>query len=240
MKSTAEDEFLNGLLDLQYDAADLSSLKEIAQAVPWAAGWPQDERAFWNAEAFMWSRKIEKKVRMLIKEELAFLGAGLNLDLGCGAYSYISSVGFDLSEKMLAFNENCLKKVQGNVEEGLPFADGSFDSVTAIFLLNYVHNYLQLFREVRRVLSENGVFVMVLSAKPINEWQRQKEVNSFNQEKWFTILGEVGFKVEMRQKEELFFYTCVKSNCLASGQAVCPSGNLSSVFKADPQHQEKK
>lgn len=212
MEPTPEDIFLSGLLELQYGKANLLFLKETAQLVPWAAGWPQDKHAFWNAEAFMWSRKIERNVRMLIKEELAFLEQGGNLDLGCGAYSYIPSVGFDLSEKMLAFNENCLRRVQGDVEEKLPFAESSFDSVTAIFLLNYVHNYLQLFREVRRVLGEKGVFVMVLSAKSINEWQRQKEVNAFGSEEWFTLLGKAGFMVEIKKKEELLFYTCVKGN----------------------------
>ena len=43
--------------------------------------------------------KISKERRLLIEQELKFLFKGKNLDLGCGAYSYFPSVGFDLSEK---------------------------------------------------------------------------------------------------------------------------------------------
>lgn len=209
-----ETQFLSSLLDLQYGVADIPTLTNLSSSVSWAKGWPDNNLAFWNAEAFMWSKKIDKTVRKIIEEELAFLQKKRNfrnLDLGCGAYSYLPSVGFDLSEKMLLFNERCTEKVIGNLEEKLPFDDSSFDSVTAVFLLNYVQNYNQLLSEIKRILRDRGQFVMILSAHPVNEWQRQKEVNSFTAVHWFLLLENVGFRVSVTEKENLLFFKCEKS-----------------------------
>ena len=202
--------FLEGLLELQYDQDVTKSLEQVAKKVPWASGWPDNNRAFWNAEAFMWGHKIDKEVRELISQELRFLAHGNNLDLGCGSYSYIPSVGFDLSSKMLDFNKNCVRKIAGNLEEALPFHIDEFDSVTAVFVLNYVKNCSLLLKEVYRVLKEDGVFVVVLSARGINAWQKQKEVNSFSLEEWGHILVYGGFRVSLSQKQELWFFRCEK------------------------------
>ena len=201
-----ETEFLQGLIELQYGKNP--DLKEVAQKVPWAKGWPENDKAFWNAEAFMWERKISKEKRELIKKELAFLD-GRNLDLGCGAYSYIKSVGFDFSSKMLQFNDNLTEKIEGSLENKLPFRE-EFDSVTAAFVLNYVEDYEQLLQEVKRILKEQGKFLMVLFSKQVKEWQRQKELNSFSAEKWKEVLEEVGFSVKFYEKEELWFFSCCK------------------------------
>src|SRR3989338_7306111 len=90
-----ETEFLSGLIELQYGKNVEKELQQYSKKVPWAKGWPLDDKAFWNAEAFMWSRKISKEKRELIKQELEFLAQGKDLDLGCGAYSYVKSIGFD-------------------------------------------------------------------------------------------------------------------------------------------------
>ena len=203
-----ETQFLSGLLELQYDTADIPSLTKLSSSIPWAQGWPVNNHAFWNAEAFMWSKKIDKTIRKIIEEELAFLSNGRNLDLGCGAYSYLPSAGFDLSEKMLQFNERCAEKVIGNLEEKLPFADVSFDSVTAIFVFNYIRNFNQLFLEIKRILRPNGNFVMVLSATSINEWQKQKEVNPFSAQHWYSLLENAGFKINLTEKNNLLFFKC--------------------------------
>jgi len=92
----------------------------------------------------------------------------------------------------------------------LPLKDNSFDSVTAVFLLNYVENYKGLLSEIRRVLKDLGRFVVVLSSKKINDWQRQKEVNSFNSEKWKEILEKAGFSIDLKEKEGLWFFRCGK------------------------------
>ncbi len=203
-----ETKFLLGMIELSHGRAVKKVVQRDAQQVPWARGWPEDDIAFWNAEAFMWQQRIPKEKRVLIGSELAFLRSGKNLDLGCGGYSYIPSVGFDGSEKMLQLNEQCLKKVQGSLEEPLPFADASFDSATAVFVLNYVKKYPRLLPEIRRVVKQGGHFVAILSAKGVNDWQQQKVANWFAAARWKKEMISAGFRVEQYTKEGLWFFQC--------------------------------
>jgi len=206
----AETGFFSGLIGLQYGEDVVRKLRTLSVDVDWAKGWPEDTRAFWNAEAFMWSHKIDTKIRAMIALELQFLEKGYNLDLGCGSYSYVPSVGYDIAEKMLQFNDNCTEKIVGDVEKELLLKDGGFDSCTAIFLLNYIENYTLLLKEIFRVLKSDGIFVCVLYDGKINEWQRQKEVNHFSYEKWCKEFISVGFNVEFYEKEKLWFFKCQK------------------------------
>lgn len=210
----SETEFLCGLIELQYGLKVQEKLKILAAKIPWAQNWPEDQQAFWNAEAFMWQHKINQEKRQLISQELNLLipklPTGKNLDLGCGAYSYLPSVGMDFSDKMLQFNDQCTEKITADLEGPLPVKDCSFDSVTAIFVLNYIKNYSGLLLEINRVLKEEGVFVMVLYSKPINGWQRQKEVNSFTAEEWKNVLKQAGFAVDFYETEKLWFFKCKK------------------------------
>ncbi len=210
MNMDTETAFFQALIELQYGLDVEERLRKLAPGIPWARGWPNDDQAFWNAEAYMWSRKIEKEIRAVIARELKFLAGGKNLDLGCGAYSYLPSVGFDLSPMMLKLNEQCLEKVQGDVEKKLPFPDTGFDSVTAIFLLNYVKNHRQLLAEIHRMLKPGGHFVMVLSAKGINSWQKRKEVNVFPPEMWTKMLEENNFSVEHYERKGVLFWKAQK------------------------------
>lgn len=208
-----ETEFFSRLIELQYGKKVEKKLKKVSSQVSWAKGWPKKDESFWNAEAFMWGRKISKEKREMIGKELNFLShgklsGGKNLDLGCGAYSYIPSAGLDFSEKMLQFNENCFEKVKGNLEERLPLGDKQFDSVTAVFVLNYVRNYGLLLSEIKRVMTKKGNFMMVLSGLEINPWQKQKEINSFSGKEWKEILEENGFKVKFYEREEVWFFRC--------------------------------
>lgn len=221
-----ETEFLCGLIELQYGQEVENKLRMLAENISWAKGWPKDSKSFWNAEAFMWNHKIDKQKRELIAAELGFLKSFLtgkekeegkkkeksldinNLDIGCGAYSYIPSVGLDFSEKMLQFNENCTQKIAANLEEKLPLENNSFASVTAVFVLNYVQNYGKLLLEISRVLKENGFLVIVLYSKQVNDWQRQKEINRFSSEEWRKRIEKAGFSVHFYEKDDLWFFKC--------------------------------
>lgn len=210
----AETKFFMGLIELHHGENVQDELKKAASKVEWAKGWPSDKRAFWNAEAFMWSYKIDKKLRELIVNEVEFLARGKNLDLGCGSYSYVKSVGVDISDKMLQFNSQCYEKIVGDVEKELLFSAEEFDSCTAVFLLNYVNNYKGLLREIFRVLRNDGVLLMILYSGKVGDWQRQKEVNVFSFFQWKGILDAVGFKVECYEKEKLWFFKCVKQKVI--------------------------
>ena len=205
-----ETKFFMGLMELQYGQKVEHKLRKLAPKIPWAKGWPEHKQAFWNAEAFMWSRKIEKETRALITRELKYLTKGKNLDLGCGAYSYIPSVGLDFSPRMLHLNDNCYEKIPGDLEQPLPLPDEHFDSVTAIFVLNYIQSSEQLVLEIGRILKPRGKFVIVMSATKINRWQRQKQVNDYSVQKWKRVVQNKGFKVKVYEKEKLWFLKGLK------------------------------
>jgi ubiquinone/menaquinone biosynthesis C-methylase UbiE len=204
----AETEFLRGLIELQYGQPVQSKLQRISPDVSWAAGWPHDLQAFWNAEAFMWGHKIRQETRDLISSEMKF-NPNNNLDLGCGSYSYVPSTGFDISSKMLDFNDNCLTKIQGDLENPLPFKQ-EFTSVTAIFVLNYVCNYQSLLSEIGRILLPTGTFFMVLSPT-VNDWQKQKQVNDFPADFWQRQLTAAGFVTRFYKKSNLLFFIGTKA-----------------------------
>ena len=206
----AETEFLTGLIELQYGQPVQKRLKSMAKKVSWAQGWPEDQKAFWNAEAFMWERKIGKEKRKLIEHELQFLKGKNNLDLGCGAYSYIPSVGIDFSEKMLQFNDACSQKIKTDLEKELPLSDETFDSATAIFVLNYIKNVDQLLHEMYRVLKENGCGVILLWSKTLNPWHQQKEQNHYSAQVWKETIARQGFVVQFAEKEGIWFFIAQK------------------------------
>lgn len=109
--------------------------------------------------------------RLLLK----WIPAGARwLDLGCGrrllpawrsesekALRMRSSmlVGIDLDRGSLLDNTTAHHKVFGPAQE-LPFKSGSFDVVTANMVAEHLEDPVGSFREVRRVLSPNGIFIV--------------------------------------------------------------------------------
>src|SRR3954451_18227035 len=72
-------------------------------------------------------------------------------DIGCGATKQVeSAIGVD---------EVALPGVDivASVDEGLPFADGSFDHVFAVHVLEHVEDMLRAMAELHRVLRPTGV-----------------------------------------------------------------------------------
>lgn len=206
----AETKFFAGLIELQYGQEAERKMRLLARKIPWARGWPDDKKAFWNAEAFMWQRKIAKEQRQIIERELSFLEGKRNLDLGCGAYSYLrSAVGVDFSPKMLQYNERVQQKIEQDLEQELPFPPASFDSVTAVFLLNYIKNWQQLLQEIVRVLRPAGSLVVVLAAKSIRQCYQQQEMAKLSSTQWKKRLRPF-FRVAASKKGKLCFFHCQK------------------------------
>src|SRR5687767_505826 len=69
-------------------------------------------------------------------------------------------IGCDLEPDHLRLNPSLTSAVVANGYR-LPFADGSFDLVTANMVLEHLETPIEMFREVARVLRPSGRFVFV-------------------------------------------------------------------------------
>lgn len=98
------------------------------------------------------------------------------LELACGAGNlaikaadkFDEVVGVDVSQKQI---QRAIEKVEKarrpkvefqvvNVDEGLPFADGFFETVTAVAALAHFYDPVFVVSEVSRVLKKGGTFIL--------------------------------------------------------------------------------
>ncbi|MBH5317961.1 demethylmenaquinone methyltransferase [Paenibacillus sp. GSMTC-2017] len=112
-------------------------------------------------------------------------------------------VGLDFSQNMLNVAEVKVAKlslgrqielVQGNAMN-LPYEDNTFDYVTIGFGLRNVPDYLQVLREMHRVVKPGGKVVCLELSKPT--WQPFKSIYNFYFERIMPIFGKMlanGFK----------------------------------------------
>lgn len=104
----------------------------------------------------------------------ALVGAGRWLDLGCGRsvvpewlahrvplpdLKGCIAVGLDRDRRALARNHHLPLRVAGDAED-LPFADRTFDVITANMVLEHIEEPARLFGSVTRVLRPGGRFIV--------------------------------------------------------------------------------
>ncbi|GLX68981.1 demethylmenaquinone methyltransferase [Paenibacillus glycanilyticus] len=128
------------------------------------------------------------------------------LDLCCGTCDWTIALakasgtgnisGLDFSQNMLDVgavkvkNEGLKEQitlVQGNAME-LPFADNSFDYVTIGFGLRNVPDYLQVLKEMERVVKPGGLVVCLELSKPM--WQPFKGMYYLYFERMLPMIGK--------------------------------------------------
>ena len=207
-----ETEFLQALIEQAHNQDVNNKLQTLSKKVSWAKGWPNNKKAFWNSEAFMWKKIINKAQREHITSQIQQIlkQKGNNLDIGAGAYSYIKSVAIDISPKMLQLNENATEKIVGDIEKELLFKSNSFNSITAVFILNYVQNIQNLLGEVQRVLKKDGTFIVVLSKIGINVRHKAHQKQTLSKKEWRSVFTGNKFHVNIIENDTLWFFVCSK------------------------------
>lgn len=182
----------------------MKKAKALADKIPEFRGWPKG-RKFWDIEALSWVIKIPPHVREFIKKELlnVIKPGSLNLALASGSYPYIKdSVLLDYSKKML---ENVTVKYRKKVIHDLqkipwPFKSNTFDSITAVFIIDYLKNLKQVFKEARRILKTKGKLIIVQSAKPLGEFYKTKLVKEYKPDEIVKLLKQAGFRAKQESK----------------------------------------
>src|SRR5262245_61971007 len=138
---------------------------------------------------------------------LARSGArGRLLDLGCGTGGvlphlapYGEAIGLDPAPEAAKYcRQREVPMVVGSGLE-LPFADGSFDAVLALDVIEHVADDVALLREARRVLRPGGVLLVTVPALPWL-WSSHDDVNHHFRRYTLTTLqqslGRGGFRRE--------------------------------------------
>ena len=98
------------------------------------------------------------------------------LDLGSGTGAAEKQlVGYEVTaldpdERMLSLN-NFSNKIVGSAE-ALPFDDKSFDNVYCAFVWRNVSDTYKAFEEIRRVLKDEGKFVLLDMTRPLNTFTK--------------------------------------------------------------------
>jgi demethylmenaquinone methyltransferase/2-methoxy-6-polyprenyl-1,4-benzoquinol methylase len=153
------------------------------------------------------SFRRHKAWRKFTMKKMNVLPGQTALDLCCGTCDWTIAladasgtgevVGLDFSQNMLDVGalkieklglNNQIKLVQGNAMS-LPFADSSFDFVTIGFGLRNVPDYLQVLKEMQRVVKPGGLVVCLEVSKPT--WQPFKAMYNLYFERILPQMGKL-------------------------------------------------
>lgn len=106
------------------------------------------------------------------------------LDVGCGwdarllrSIEPLIGRGTGIDQKAPELASAKLNIVRARLDDRLPFADGSFDVVTILAVLEHLDDPHSILREIRRVLRPNGALVVTVPshfAKPVLEFLAYK------------------------------------------------------------------
>jgi SAM-dependent methyltransferase len=139
------------------------------------------------------------------------------LDVGCGTGAnllmlskYGDAEGVDISEDALTFcHERGLDKVKLGAAEKLPFADATFDLVTALDVVEHLDDDLAGLREFRRVLRPDGR-VLLFVPTFMFLWGLQDDVSNhrrrYRLSELRNVLASAGFEIERSTYANITFF----------------------------------
>lgn len=121
------------------------------------------------------------------------------LDFGCGtgygahriAPSCASVLGVDVSTEAVSYAQSRysaanleFRTLPPVEEEALPFTDGSFDVVLSFQVIEHVPSPAAYLSEVRRVLADDGVFIVATPDRSTRLLSRQRPWNRYHVYEW--------------------------------------------------------
>lgn len=149
-----------------------------------------------------------KSKRKLISEIIGNIRKdSVILDIGCGTgYNFVyfkhlsdSMIGIDISKEALLFSKKYSKNIALANSETIPFKDKSMDIVMALDLIEHVENDDSVVSEARRILKNNGTFILTVPAFNFL-WSKHDEVfnhkRRYNKRQIEDLLARNGFKIE--------------------------------------------
>ncbi len=142
------------------------------------------------------------------------------LDIGCGNGNLFSTfarklgqkgelVGVDKSKELLSEAEKrkieCGKElIEFDMNKPLPFANESFEHVVSVYAIYYVDDVSSISLEIKRVLKNEGRFLLIGPAQ-----NNAKELNDFNKSIFNIGRDEIIFRRTNRLEDE--FYPFLKT-----------------------------
>jgi ubiquinone/menaquinone biosynthesis C-methylase UbiE len=118
-----------------------------------------------------WKRQIVNRVAGMATND------GYTLDIGCGTSPIITrfheAVGIDSERSKVLFMQRRLPNLEFHMAEAqsLPFADGIFDRVLCIEVIEHIKNPEQALDEMHRVLKPGGQLILATPDFGSRRWQ---------------------------------------------------------------------
>ncbi len=159
----------------------------------------------------LYRRTFEKRIKVLT----AHRSSGRLLDVGCAAGFFLDvarDVGFethgiDVAVPMLAHARDTLglENIREGTLESAGYPDGAFDVVTMWDVIEHLRDPLTVLREVRRVLADDGLFVLEtqnvkslfarMTGRRWHHYKMLEHLYHFDPRTLTTLLDRAGFEV---------------------------------------------
>jgi SAM-dependent methyltransferase len=166
---------------------------------------------------FVGRRAILESFLALINSKLQIPDSKLSiLDVGCGTGANLEMLkqfgeaeGVDVSDDALEFCRLKGLKVHKGLAESLPFADESFDLVTALDVVEHLDDDIAGLKEMNRVLKTNGKTLIFVPAF-MWLWGVQDDISNhrirYTREQITERLNAAGFKIERATYANITFF----------------------------------